>query len=277
MGRLGRTRRERMIREVFLLAPKKSSKTSYGAALMETTLLMNERPRAEFLLIAPTVSLAHIAFSQALGMVEKDPDGFLQKRMHIQEHLRKITDRRTKATLEIKAFDTSVLTGVKPTGVLLDELHEIAKNPAAERLIGQLRGRPVAQSRRLPDVYHHAVGRAAAWRIPIRADGGARHPGRAVAGRHAADPLRIPGGHRQRPRQPARVAGSEELVDGHAQPGSVSVDRRGSRRIGRRPSSRGRARSFVGPRSTSTSRSAWRCDLIAGRERTSGSRQPITP
>jgi phage terminase large subunit-like protein len=54
--------------------------------------------------------------------------------------LRKITDRRTKATLEIKAFDTSVLTGVKPTGVLLDELHEIAKNPAAERLIGQLRG-----------------------------------------------------------------------------------------------------------------------------------------
>lgn len=104
--------RERMIREVFLLAPKKSSKTSYGAALMETTLLMNERPRAEFLLIAPTVSLAHIAFSQALGMVEKDSEGFLQKRMHIQEHLRKITDRRTKATLEIKAFDTSVLTGV---------------------------------------------------------------------------------------------------------------------------------------------------------------------
>ena len=73
-------------------------------------------------------------------MIEKDPDGFLPKRMHIQEHLRKITDRRTKATLEIKAFDTSVLTGVKPAGVLLDELHEIAKNPAAERLIGQLRG-----------------------------------------------------------------------------------------------------------------------------------------
>jgi phage terminase large subunit-like protein len=132
--------RERMIREVFLLAPKKSSKTSYGAALMETTLLMNERPRAEFLLIAPTVSLAHLAFGQALGMIDKDPDGFLPKRMHVQEHLRRITDRRTKATLEIKAFDTSVLTGVKPAGVLLDELHEIAKNPAAERLIGQLRG-----------------------------------------------------------------------------------------------------------------------------------------
>ena len=44
--------RERMIREIFLLAPKKSSKTSYAAALMVTTLLMNERPRAEFLLVA---------------------------------------------------------------------------------------------------------------------------------------------------------------------------------------------------------------------------------
>ena len=32
--------RERMIREIFLLAPKKSSKTSYAAALMVTTLLM---------------------------------------------------------------------------------------------------------------------------------------------------------------------------------------------------------------------------------------------
>jgi len=132
--------RERMIREIFLLAPKKSSKTSYAAALMVTTLLMNERPRAEFLLVAPTVSLAHIAFGQALGMVDKDPDAFLRKRLHVQEHLRKITDRRTKATLEIKAFDTTVLTGVKPTGVLLDELHEIAKVSAAERIIGQLRG-----------------------------------------------------------------------------------------------------------------------------------------
>jgi len=90
--------------------------------------------------VAPTVSLAHIAFSQALGMVDKDPDEFLRKRLHVQEHLRKITDRRTKATLEIKAFDTTVLTGVKPTGVLLDELHEIAKVAAAERIIGQLRG-----------------------------------------------------------------------------------------------------------------------------------------
>lgn len=47
---------------------------------METTLLMNDRPRAEFLLITPTVSLTRIAFSQVLGMIEKDPEGFLPNR-----------------------------------------------------------------------------------------------------------------------------------------------------------------------------------------------------
>ena len=129
---------KRMLRELFLLAPKKSSKTSYGAAFMVTALLMNERPRAEFLLIAPTISTASLAFNQAVGMVLADP--FLVKRMHIREHLKRITDRRTKASLEIKSFETNVLTGVKPAGVLLDELHEIAKNPAAERIIGQIRG-----------------------------------------------------------------------------------------------------------------------------------------
>jgi phage terminase large subunit-like protein len=29
---------------------------------------------------------------------------------------------------------------VKPAGVLIDELHEIARNPAVEGIIGQLRG-----------------------------------------------------------------------------------------------------------------------------------------
>jgi len=131
---------ERVIRELFLLAAKKSSKTSYGAALMMTALLMNKRPRAEFLLVAPTQAVADLAFMQAAGMTQIDPDGFLQKRMLVQEHLKCITDRRTKAQLKIKTFDTSVLTGVKPAGVLIDELHEISRNAKAARIIGQIRG-----------------------------------------------------------------------------------------------------------------------------------------
>jgi phage terminase large subunit-like protein len=131
---------ERVIRELFLLAAKKSSKTSYGAAMMMTALLLNKRPRAEFLLVAPTQAVAELAFQQAAGMTQIDPDGFLQKRMLIQDHLKIITDRRTKAQLKIKSFDTSVLTGVKPAGVLIDELHEISRNAKSARIIGQIRG-----------------------------------------------------------------------------------------------------------------------------------------
>jgi phage terminase large subunit-like protein len=132
----------RKVPELFLLAPKKSSKTSYGAAFMVTALIMNERPRAEFLLVAPSRAIAELAFSQALGMVEADD--FLRQRMHPTPHMRLITDRITKATLGVKSFDSKILTGVKPAGVLLDELHEIAKNAAARRVIGQIRGGMIA-------------------------------------------------------------------------------------------------------------------------------------
>ena len=252
-----------MIREVFLLAPKKSSKTSYGAALMETTLLMNERPRAEFLLIAPTVSLAHIAFSQALGMVEKDADGFLQKRMHIQEHLRKITDRRTKATLEIKAFDTSVLTGVKPAGVLLDELHEIAKAPAAERLIGQLRGGL------LPNPEGFLMF------ITTQSD----EPPRGAFRSELMVARAIRDGQSQGAMLPILYEFPEDIANDRGNPPawqdpknwwmvtpnrdrSVSIPR--LEEDWRRPSSRGRARSSAGHLSTSISRSAWHCGPTVG-------------
>ena len=119
-------RGHRVIRELFLLAAKKSSKTSYGAAMMVTALLLNRRPRAEFLLIAPTQAVADLAFTAAAGMTQIDPAGYLPKRMHVQDHLKVITDRQTKAQLKIKTFDTRVLTGVKPAGVLIDELHEIS-------------------------------------------------------------------------------------------------------------------------------------------------------
>lgn len=131
---------QKLIRELFLLVPKKNSKTTGSAGLMLTALLMNKRPRVKFLLTGPTQEVSDLAFDQAVGMIENDPDGFLQKRMHIQGHLKTITDRRTKAELRIKTFDMSVAVGALPAGVLFDELHEISKNPRASRIIGQLRG-----------------------------------------------------------------------------------------------------------------------------------------
>jgi phage terminase large subunit-like protein len=111
---------QRLVREIFLLVPKKNAKTTQGAALMLTALLMNRRPRAEFLFVGPTRMIADLAFEQAEGMIEADPEGYLQRRLHAQGHLKQITDRRTKARLLIKSFDAGVLTGVKPAGVLVD-------------------------------------------------------------------------------------------------------------------------------------------------------------
>ncbi len=134
----------RHIRELFLLVPKKNAKTTAGAGLMFTTLLLNKRPRAEFLLVAPTQQIALLAFGQITGMI----DGLaprLRESFHVQDHYKKVTYRPTGATLQIKSFDPKVMTGVKPAGILVDELHVIAESPDADRVIGQIRGGIVSQ------------------------------------------------------------------------------------------------------------------------------------
>ncbi len=128
----------RFIREIFNLVPKKNNKTTGGAAIMMTALLVNERPRAEFLLIGPTQAVSETAFSQAVGMIQADP--YLEKRFHIREHLKEIRDRTNGAKLKIKTFDTKVLVGVKPVGVLIDELHELGKIAGAAKVLRQIRG-----------------------------------------------------------------------------------------------------------------------------------------
>ena len=62
-----------MVRELFVLVPKKNSKTSYGALLMLVALLLNLRPRARFIMTAPTQDITELAFGQAEGAVRLDP------------------------------------------------------------------------------------------------------------------------------------------------------------------------------------------------------------
>lgn len=130
----------RRVREVFGLVPKKNSKTTGGAAIMLTALLMNERPRAEFLLVGPTQDIADLAFQQVSGMIEADEDGYLGKRFKVQEHLKTIRDLLTGAFLRIKTFDMKVMTGSKPVGILIDELHVMSLLSYASRVMGQMRG-----------------------------------------------------------------------------------------------------------------------------------------
>ena len=128
----------RYVEEIFALVAKKNSKTTNGAALMLTAVLMNTRPRAEFLFVAPTQAISDLAYSQATGMIEADVE--LRKRFQIREHIKEIKDRLNGAKLRIKTFDLDIRTGPRPAGVLLDELHLLGKNSHASKVLRQLRG-----------------------------------------------------------------------------------------------------------------------------------------
>lgn len=132
----------RYVAEYFAMVPKKNAKTTGGAAIMLIALLMNERPRAEFVLVGPTQEVADLAFSQATGMIEADDDPVwpLSKRFKIREHRKEILDLVKRSKLKVKTFDLKVATGSKPAGILIDELHLMSQMGFATRVVGQLRG-----------------------------------------------------------------------------------------------------------------------------------------
>lgn len=130
----------RMIRGLFVMVPKKNAKTTYGAAITLTAAILNDRPRAELLMTAPSIEIADKAFSQARGMIELDDEGYLPKRFHVRDHIKTILDRRTKSNTKIKTFDKKIVTGAVPSFALIDEVHLLGGDPNAEAVIGQLKG-----------------------------------------------------------------------------------------------------------------------------------------
>ncbi len=137
-GSYDATTDRRMIQELFLLVPKKNGKSSYAATIMVVAMIVNRRPYAEYLLIAPTKEIAGISYRQASGIMKADPE--LAKLFHMQEHLKRITHRKTGASLQIKAADTDVITGSKSTGILVDETHVFAKKANAADIFVEIRG-----------------------------------------------------------------------------------------------------------------------------------------
>lgn len=134
----------RKARKFFQLVPKKNSKTTNGAAIMLTAMIRNRRPNAEFLLVGPTQATAERAYEQAEGMIKADP--WLNKRFHAREHIKTIEDLNTGAKLRIRSFDNKVMTGAKPVGVLIDELHELGKIHSAAKVMTQIEGGIVANA-----------------------------------------------------------------------------------------------------------------------------------
>lgn len=128
----------RAIQEVFLLVPKKNGKSTNAAGVILTAAVVNQRPNAELLLIAPTKEIADISFRQAKGMIQADPD--LKATFSISHHIRTIQHRVSGALIQIKAADTDAITGVKAAYILIDETHVFAAKPRAREVFVELRG-----------------------------------------------------------------------------------------------------------------------------------------
>ncbi|ADU12026.1 terminase TerL endonuclease subunit [Asticcacaulis excentricus] len=130
--------RKRMIRDFFAMLPKGQSKTTYSAGLMITGMIMNRRPNAEALFVAPTQRIADTAYEKAAGMIEASSD--LKRRFRTRDHQKKIEDLSNGSELCVKTFDVNILTGAILFMAMVDELHLLGKNQHTTKVLRQIRG-----------------------------------------------------------------------------------------------------------------------------------------
>lgn len=128
----------RRIQEFFLLVPKKNGKSTIAAGIMVTAIIANARPEAEFMFLAPSIEVANISFRQARGIIRLDPA--LSQIFHVQDNIRRVTNRNSGAFLQVKAADLDVVTGSKPLGTLIDETHVFSSHSKANDIFLEVRG-----------------------------------------------------------------------------------------------------------------------------------------
>jgi len=128
----------RLVWELLCMVPKKNSKTTYVAALGLTALFMEEAPNRQMLIVAPSQNISQRCFEQAHGMIRLDHR--LDSIFKVQDNIKSITRRKTGTALDVKTFDTSIVTGEIPILTIIDEVHELGKKAKAAAVMQQIRG-----------------------------------------------------------------------------------------------------------------------------------------
>lgn len=139
----------RLIKEWFVMLPKKNFKSGLAASIMLTCLIRNWRQSAEFTILAPTKEVADNSFNPARDMVnylDEDEYSELLDLIHVQEHVKTLKHREKNATLKVVATDSATVAGKKSVGTLIEELWLFGKQANAKDMfreaLGGLASRP---------------------------------------------------------------------------------------------------------------------------------------
>lgn len=135
--------KRQLIREFFLLIAKKNTKSTLCSGVMLTALIIGERDEEEHLILAPTKEVAQNAFSPAAGMVRADDE--LAELLHVQDHIKTITHRVSRASLKVVAADTDTVSGKKAGRIMVDELWVFGSKHNAQAMFMEALGGQISR------------------------------------------------------------------------------------------------------------------------------------